>query len=87
MAEYKIVYAVIARGAHRHWLRIGLAFVNRDGSLNVRLDAMPLSGQLQIRDAPGRDEGGASVADVADVAGVNPASMPAAAPMKKRSRS
>ena len=25
-------------------------FVNRDGSLNVRLDALPLNGQLHIRD-------------------------------------
>ena len=50
MPDYKIVYAIIERGARRHWLRVGLAFPNRDGSLNVRLDAMPLSGQLQIRD-------------------------------------
>ena len=49
MPDYKIVYAIIERGARRHWLRVGLAFPNRDGSLNVRLDAMPLSGQLQIR--------------------------------------
>jgi hypothetical protein len=52
-APFKVVYAVIANGPRRHWLRVGLAFVNRDGSLNVRLDAVPLSGQLQIRnDAP-----------------------------------
>jgi len=50
MADYKIVYAIIERGTKRHWLRIGLAFENRDGSLNVRLDAVPLTGQLQIRD-------------------------------------
>ncbi len=56
MAEYKIVYAVIERGARRHWLRIGLAFPNRDGSLNVRLDALPLSGQLQIRNDVSRGE-------------------------------
>ncbi len=53
MPDYRIVYAIIERGTRRHWLRIGLAFPNRDGSLNVRLDALPLSGQLQIRnDAP-----------------------------------
>jgi len=50
MAEFKIVYAIIERGSNRHWLRVGLAFVNTDGSLNVRLDAMPFNGQLQIRD-------------------------------------
>ena len=30
--------------------RIGTAFVNRDGSLNVFLDAFPVSGKLHIRD-------------------------------------
>ena len=50
MADYKIVYAIVERGPKRYWLRIGMAFVNRDGSLNVKLDAFPVSGQLQIRD-------------------------------------
>jgi hypothetical protein len=57
MAEYKIVYAIIERGARRHWLRVGMAFPNRDGSLNVRLDAVPLSRQLQIRNDSGRTAG------------------------------
>lgn len=53
---WKVVYAIVERGPRKHWLRIGMAFVNRDGSLNVRLDAVPLSGQLHIRDNPPRDE-------------------------------
>jgi hypothetical protein len=32
-------------------VKIGAAFVNKDGSLNVYLDAMPLSGELNIMDA------------------------------------
>jgi len=31
------------------WLRVGRAFVNSDGSLNVQLDAMPLDGKLNLR--------------------------------------
>jgi hypothetical protein len=31
------------------WVRVGVAFENKDGSLNVLLDALPLSGRLQIR--------------------------------------
>jgi len=31
--------------------RIGTGFVNRDGSLNVTLDALPVNGKLHIRDA------------------------------------
>jgi hypothetical protein len=38
------------------WVRVGVAFENRDGSLNVLLDALPLTGRLQIRDrADGRE--------------------------------
>ena len=32
------------------WTRIGIGFVNRDNSINVILDAVPLNGRLQIRD-------------------------------------
>ena len=32
--------------------RIGTAFVNQDQSLNVLLDAAPISGKLHIRDLP-----------------------------------
>lgn len=49
---YKVVYTVITRGEHRHWLRLGLAWPNADGSLTVRLDALPINGTLQIRDPP-----------------------------------
>ena len=31
--------------------RIGTGFVNRDASLNVFLDALPVTGKLHIRDA------------------------------------
>ena len=31
------------------WVRIGVAFDNKDGSLNVLLDALPLTGRLHIR--------------------------------------
>ncbi len=49
---YKVVYTIVqrARDGKKFWLRIGAAFTNRDGSLNVHLDAMPVNGQLQIRD-------------------------------------
>jgi hypothetical protein len=32
------------------WIRLGTAFVNRDNSLNVYLDAMPTNARLHIRD-------------------------------------
>ena len=39
--------------------RIGTAFINRDESLNVILDALPVSGRLHIRDAEVRRKGAA----------------------------
>jgi hypothetical protein len=32
------------------WIRAGSAFVNKDGSLNVLLDVLPLDGKLHIRE-------------------------------------
>ena len=48
----KIVYTIVERPhtGKKFWVRVGAAFVNRDGSLNVHLDAMPVNGELQIRD-------------------------------------
>lgn len=33
------------------WVRIGTAFVNKDESLNVWLDALPIDGKLHCREA------------------------------------
>ncbi len=38
------------------WTRCGVAFVNRDGSINVVLDHFPTEGKLQLR-APRPREG------------------------------
>jgi hypothetical protein len=58
-AMRKIVYTVTEKGEKSFWTRIGAAFVNRDGSLTVRLDAVPVNGMLQIRDdEPARRNGG-----------------------------
>lgn len=31
------------------WIKIGTAFVNRDGSINVKLDCIPVNGEIQLR--------------------------------------
>jgi hypothetical protein len=44
------VYALVEREEKKTiWLRVGTAFVNKDESINVYLDAVPLAGKLQIR--------------------------------------
>lgn len=55
-----IVYSIVDReGAERsQWVKIGRAFRNRDGSINVHLDALPTNGKLHMREAD--DSGGDS---------------------------
>ncbi|GEN07040.1 hypothetical protein SAMN05443572_104336 [Myxococcus fulvus] len=38
------------------WVRAGSAFVNKDGSLNVLLDVLPLDGKLHVREAAEKRE-------------------------------
>jgi hypothetical protein len=47
----KAVYTVVERGQGKsYWTRVGIGFTNRDGSLNLRLDAIPINGTLQVRE-------------------------------------
>jgi len=46
----KLVYSVTWRNRKRFLTRIGAAFVNNDGSLSVRLEALPVNGEMLIRD-------------------------------------
>jgi hypothetical protein len=47
----KTVYTIVERAPGKSfWVRVGVGFTNRDGSLNLRLDAIPVNGQLQVRD-------------------------------------
>lgn len=49
-SKMKMAYVITERGGRSFWNRIGVAFVNSDGSLNVKLDSVPITGELQIRD-------------------------------------
>jgi len=47
----KVVWTVVERGQGKSfWTRVGVGFVNRDGSITLRLDAIPMSGTLQVRE-------------------------------------
>ena len=45
--KVKIVYVITERNNRHFWNRVGVAFVNRDGSLNVKLEAVPVSGEFR----------------------------------------
>ena len=38
------------------WMKMGTAYVNRDNSINVYLDGLPVNGKLQVRDWDEKDE-------------------------------
>ncbi len=50
--KYQDVFTIVERSDSdkAHWVRIGAAFPNKDGSITVRLNALPLNGMLNIRD-------------------------------------
>lgn len=54
-SKRKVAYVITQRNGKNHWTRIGVGFVNRDGSVNIKLEAIPVSGELQIRDQVPRD--------------------------------
>ncbi len=55
-AKMKVIYVITEKGERKFWNKVGVAFVNRDGSLNCRLDSLPVDGELHIRDYVAREE-------------------------------
>lgn len=52
------VYTIIENGEGRNfWRLIGDAFTNRDESITVLLDALPINGWLHIREAMEKVDG------------------------------
>jgi hypothetical protein len=48
------------------WVRAGSAFVNKDGSLNVLLDVLPLDGKLHVREAGEKKDNGGGIKQSGD---------------------
>ena len=49
-AAFNIIERGEGAGKKRIWSRVGSAFKNRDGSMNIYLDSFPLGGKIQIRE-------------------------------------
>ncbi len=56
--KMKVVYTIVDRGQKSYWVRVGVGFENQDGSLNLKLDAVPTNGTLQVREWEPREERG-----------------------------
>ena len=46
----KRVLCPIEKDGKTHWLKLGVAFVNKDNSINLYLDGLPTNGKLHVRD-------------------------------------
>ena len=46
---------VVRKEGEGSWVEVGSAWINADESINVYLDAIPVSGRLQIRDPRARN--------------------------------
>ncbi len=44
------VFTIVETDEHATWRRVGSAFVNRDGSYNLYLEALPVNGKLHMRE-------------------------------------
>ncbi|HEY4485889.1 MAG TPA: hypothetical protein VI702_06195 [Nitrospiria bacterium] len=49
------VFTITERNGKSYWVRIGASFRNQDGSDTVLLDALPISGRMQIRLAAAKE--------------------------------
>ena len=38
------------------WIKIGVAFVNRDDSLSISLNALPTNGRLHVRESVSKNQ-------------------------------
>ena len=55
-SQMKSVYTIVERNQTKSWIKIGIGFVNTDGSLNLKLDATPTNGTLHVRDYESPEE-------------------------------
>jgi hypothetical protein len=54
----KKVYTIVDReGKDSIWIEVGIAFDNKDGSMNVHLNALPVNGKLHIREPKEKPQG------------------------------
>ena len=65
--RFDVLQPIERKNGGTFWMRVGTAFENRDGSLNIYLDALPLGGKLQVRESREPEEAEAAVpAEVRD---------------------
>lgn len=52
---FKILSPIEKKGGGTHWMRLGTGYANKDQSVNIFLDALPLNHKLQLREMDEED--------------------------------
>lgn len=53
---FKVLSPVTRKDGSTYWMRVGSGFPNRDASINLYLDALPINQRLQLRQVTEDDE-------------------------------
>lgn len=54
--RFDVLQPIERKNGQTYWMRIGTAFENVDGSINVYLDAYPINSKLQVRQSQEDDK-------------------------------
>lgn len=79
-AKMKVIWMINERNDRAYWTRIGIGHTNRDGSINLTLEALPLGGRIQIRDYSPRDADESADASPTAPSAASPSTPPPAPP-------
>jgi len=59
-------FNIVNRGEKSYWNRIGTAYHNHDGSMNIILECLPRDGKVQIREQTDREKEKGALAEQAE---------------------
>jgi hypothetical protein len=55
-SKIKMAYSISERNGKSYFNKVGIGFINKDGSWNLKLESFPINGEIHIRDYVPRDD-------------------------------
>ena len=56
-SKIKLAYCISERNGKSYFNKVGVGFVNKDGSWNIKLESFPINGEIHVRDYVPREDG------------------------------
>ena len=56
-SKIKMAYCISERNGKSYFNKVGVGFVNKDGSWNIKLESLPINGEIHVRDYVPREDG------------------------------